>query len=42
MQEWLCNNDILMFFTQEKSVIVERFIITLKATIFIKITANNR
>ena len=33
MQEWLDSNDILMFYTHNegKSVIVERFIKTLKA-----------
>ena len=42
LQEWFCNNDILMYSTQEKSVIPEKFIITrLKATIYKKITANS-
>ena len=43
MQEWLDNNDILMYFTHNegKSVIVERFIKTLKSKIFKKITAND-
>ena len=36
MQEWLDNNDILMYSTQNegKSVIVERFIKTLKSKIY--------
>ena len=43
MQEWLDNNDILMYSTHNegKSVIAERFIKTLKAKIYKKITANN-
>ena len=44
MQEWLDNNDILMYSTHNegKSVIAERFIKTLKAKIYKKITANDR
>ena len=39
MQEWLCNNDILMYSThyQCKSVIDEKFIKTMKAKIYKKI-----
>ena len=38
MQEWLDNNDILMYFTHNegKSVIAERFIKTLKSKIYKK------
>ena len=38
MQEWLDNNDILMYSTHNnsKSVIAERFIKTLKAKIYLK------
>ena len=38
MQEWLGNNNILMYLTHNegKSVIAERFIITLKAKIYKK------
>ena len=44
MQEWLENNDILMYSTDKegKSVIAERFIITLKAKIYKTMTANDR
>ena len=43
MQEWLNNNDILMYSTHNegKSVIAERFAKTLKAKIYKKMTANN-
>ena len=43
MQEWLDNNDILMYSTHNegKSVIAERFIKTLKSKIYKKITAND-
>ena len=43
MQEWLNNNNILMYSThnESKSVIVERFIKTLKTKIYIKMTADN-
>ena len=43
MQEWLDNNDILMYSTHNegKSVIAERFIKTLKSKIYKKMTANN-
>ena len=43
MQEWLNNNDILMYSTHNegKSVIAERFIKTLKSTIYKKRTAND-
>ena len=43
MEEWLDNNDILMYSTHNegKSVIAERFIITLKSKIYKKITAND-
>ena len=43
MQEWLDNNDILMYFTHNegKSVIAERFIKTLKAKMYKKMTAND-
>ena len=42
MQEWLDNNNILMCSTHNegKSVIAKRFIKTLKAKIYQKITAN--
>ena len=42
-QEWLNNNDILMYFThnEDKSVIAERFIKTLKAKIYERMTAND-
>ena len=38
MQEWLDNNDILMYFTHNEgnSVIAERFIKTLKSKIYKK------
>ena len=40
--DWLENNDILMYSTHEsKSVIDERFIKTLKAKIYKKMTAND-
>ena len=44
MQEWLDNNDILMYSThhESKSVIAERFKKTLKAKIYKKITVNDR
>ena len=43
MQEWLENNDILMYsaHNEGKSVIAERFIKTLKAKIYKKMTAND-
>ena len=43
MQEWLNNNDILMYSTHNegKSVIAERFIKTLKSTIYKKRTASD-
>ena len=43
MQEWLDNNDILMYSTNNegKLVIAERFIKTLKAKIYKKMTAND-
>ena len=43
MQEWLDINDILMYSTHKegKSVIAVRFIETLKAKIFRKLTVNN-
>ena len=43
MQHWLDNNDILMYSTHNegKSVIAERFIKTLKAKIYKKMTAND-
>ena len=43
MQEWLDNNDILMYSThyEGKSVIAERFIKTLKAKVYKKMTAND-
>ena len=42
MQEWLDNNDILMYSTHEgNSVIAERFIKTLKAKIYEKMTPND-
>ena len=43
MQEWLDNNDILMYFTHNegKSVIAGRFIKTLKSKIYKKTTAND-
>ena len=41
MQEWLDNNNILMYSTQNegKSVIIERFIKALKAKIYKNVTA---
>ena len=44
MQEWLDNNDILMYSTHNegKSVIAERFIKTLKAKIYKKMTDLNQ
>ena len=43
MQKWLNNNDILMYSTHKegKSVTAERFIKTLKAKIYKKMTANH-
>ena len=43
IQEWLDNNDILMYSThnEDKSVIAERFVKTLKAKIYRKMTAND-
>ena len=43
MQEWLDNNGILMYSTHNegKSVIAERFIKTLNAKIYKKMTAND-
>ena len=43
MQEWLSNNDLLMYSThnQYRSVTTERFIKTLKTKIYKKITAND-
>ena len=43
MQEWSRNNGILMYCThnEDKSVIAERFIKTLKSKIYKKMTANN-
>ena len=43
MQEWLNNDNILMYskYNQEKSVIGERFMKTLKAKIYKKVTAND-
>ena len=43
MQEWLDNNDILMYSTHHhgKSVIAERLIKTLKAKIYKKMTASD-
>ena len=43
MQEWLRNNDILMYSTHNegKSVSAVRFIKTLKAKIYKKMTAND-
>ena len=42
MQEWLDNNDILMYSTHEGNlVIAERFIKTLKAKIYEKMTPND-
>ena len=43
MQEWLDNNDILMYsmYNEGKSVIAESFIKILKAKIHIKMTAND-
>ena len=44
MHKWLDNNGILMYCTHNegKSVIAEKFIITLKNKICKKMTANNR
>ena len=43
IQEWLDNNDILMYYTKNegKSVIAKRFIKTSKAKIYRKMTAND-
>ena len=43
MQEWLDNNDILMYSTcnEGKSVIAERFIKILKAEIYKKMTVDD-
>ena len=43
MQEWLDNNDILIYYkhNEENSVIAERFIKTLKAKIYNKMTTND-
>ena len=43
MQEWLDNNDVLMYSTHNegKSVTAERIMKTLKAKIYKKITAND-
>ena len=41
MLEWLDNNDILMYCTHNESVISERFMKTLKAKIYKKMTAND-
>ena len=41
MQEWLDNNDVLMYSTQGKSVIAESFTKTLKAKIYKNYTAND-
>ena len=43
MEEWLDNNDILMYSTynKDKSVIAERFIKTLKSKIYKKVAAND-
>ena len=44
MQEWLGNNDMLMYFTnnESKSVTIERFIKTSKAKLYKKMAANDR
>ena len=43
MQEWLKNNDILMYSTHNevKTVITERFIKTLKGKVYKKMAAND-
>ena len=43
MQEWLNKNDVLMYSThnEAKSVIIERFVKTLKAKLYKKMTAND-
>ena len=43
MQKWLDNNDILIYSTnsEDKSVIAERFMKTLKAKIYKKMTTND-
>ena len=43
MQEWLKNNDILMYSTHNevKTVITERFIKKLKGKVYKKMTAND-
>ena len=43
MQEWLDNNDILMYSTHNEgtSVIAERFIMTVKAKIYTKMSVND-
>ena len=43
IQEWLKNNDILMYSTHNevKTVITERFIKTLKGKVYKKMTAND-
>ena len=44
MQKWLDNNDILMYLTHDegKSVMAARFINTLNAKFYNKMTANNK
>ena len=44
MQEWLYDNDILMYptYNEGMSVIAERFIKTLKAKLYKKVIANDR
>ena len=43
-QQWLDNNDISMYSThnEDKSVIAEKFIKTLKSKIYKKVTANSK
>ena len=42
-QEWLNNNDILMFFThKEGKSVIERFIKTLKSKTYKKMTSNDK
>ena len=44
MQEWLYNNDVLMYskHSESKSVIAERFIKAFKAKLYKNLTANDR
>ena len=43
MQKWLCDNYILVYFThdEDRSVVTERFMRTLKVKIYKKMATNN-